>query len=32
MRNERIAKVELAVYGVGQGGKVRGLFVGAEVK
>ncbi|GJR92394.1 hypothetical protein Tco_0264568 [Tanacetum coccineum] len=32
MRNERISKVELAVYGVGQGGKVMGLFVGAEVE
>ncbi|GJX17814.1 hypothetical protein Tco_0218646 [Tanacetum coccineum] len=32
MRNERIAKVELAVYGVGQGGKVMGLFVGAGVE
>ncbi|GJY01472.1 hypothetical protein Tco_0359624 [Tanacetum coccineum] len=32
MRNERIAKVELVVYGVGQGGKVMGLFVGAKVE
>ncbi|GJS35130.1 hypothetical protein Tco_0533512 [Tanacetum coccineum] len=32
MRNERIAKVELAIYGVGQGGKVMGLFVGVEVE
>ncbi|GKE22572.1 reverse transcriptase domain-containing protein [Tanacetum coccineum] len=32
MRNERIAKVEFAVYGVGQSGKVMGLFVGAEVE
>ncbi|GJV03463.1 hypothetical protein Tco_1337032 [Tanacetum coccineum] len=32
IRNERIAKVELAVYGVGQGGKVMGLFWGAKVE
>ncbi|GJS43520.1 hypothetical protein Tco_0568563 [Tanacetum coccineum] len=32
MRNERITKVELVVYGVGQGGKVMGLFVGAKVE
>ncbi|GJX93239.1 hypothetical protein Tco_0347825, partial [Tanacetum coccineum] len=32
IRNERIAKVELAVYDVGQGGKVMGLFWGAKVE
>ncbi|GKE36129.1 hypothetical protein Tco_1455451 [Tanacetum coccineum] len=32
MRIERIAKVELAVYGVGQRGKVMGLLVEAGVE